>query len=166
MWEFFETVNPWIAAVTGFLAITTILEKVSKIKLWTWLLGWLGDRTNAKLTQYVQGLDGEVKVFQTELHGMKTDIQDIKSDVSENRYKTVKKEILDFSGALMNGKEHSAEQYSHILAVITEYDTMFKDKHNGEVAQTIRHIKSEHNAFMESKTKSNRAKARKEQQCN
>ena len=135
------TVWQWAAIIVG---VATVLENVSKLKVWSWLLGSVGKKLNGPL---------EVKV-----DALTKSVAEVRAEVEDNGYKATREKILDFAGALMNGKEHSKDQFVHILEVITEYETKFASKHNGEMKQTIAFIRDAYDTYMRAAAQDNRAK--------
>ena len=53
--------------------------------------------------------------------GLRSDLQEIKSLIISNSIESMRWEILDFSNAIMSGREYNKEQYDHVLNTHERY---------------------------------------------
>lgn len=83
--------------------------------------------------------------------GLKTDLQEIKSLIINNSIESMRWEILDFSNAIMSGREYNKEQYDHVLNTHERYMKILEenDMTNGQTTASFGFIKKHYDELME-----------------
>nr|DAH20485.1 MAG TPA: hypothetical protein [Caudoviricetes sp.] len=83
--------------------------------------------------------------------GLKTDLQEIKSLIINNSIESMRWEILDFSNAIMSGREYNKEQYDHVLDTHERYMKILEenDMTNGQTTASFGFIKKHYDELME-----------------
>ncbi len=83
--------------------------------------------------------------------GLKTDLQEIKSLIINNSIESMRWEILDFSNAIMSGREYNKEQYDHVLDTHERYVKILEenDMTNGQTSASFEFIKKHYDELME-----------------
>ena len=83
--------------------------------------------------------------------GLKTDLQEIKSLIISNSIESMRWEILDFSNAIMSGREYNKEQYDHVLNTHERYEKILEENGmtNGQTSASFEFIKKHYDELME-----------------
>lgn len=83
--------------------------------------------------------------------GLKTDLQEIKSLIINNSIESMRWEILDFSNAIMSGREYNKEQYDHVLNTHERYEKILEENGmtNGQTSASFEFIKKHYDELME-----------------
>lgn len=83
--------------------------------------------------------------------GLKTDLQEIKSLIINNSIESMRWEILDFSNAIMSGREYNKEQYDHVLNTHERYMKILEENGmtNGQTSASFEFIKKHYDELME-----------------
>lgn len=136
-----------------FVAVATACEKFFNFKIWSWLFGNIGNKLNANLLASLNTFQKEVG---EQVDTIQKDIVDLRKELDDTQFSTVRKEIIDFASSVLNGKVNTLEQYGNILSAIGQYENKFGSMHNGELKETIRVIKDEYSAFCKKTMEENR----------
>ena len=129
--KFWETLyeiatNPYVDC---FLAITLVEIVPIKVNPWSAILKWIGNKTTGNLREVV-----------TEL----------KKDFEDYRANALRWDILDFANSCRNGREHSKDEWRHVLDQLKFYED-YVEQHeiqNGvfeEDAKYLRELYQERN---------------------
>lgn len=91
---------------------------------------------------------------------LRSDLQEIKSLIISNSIESMRWEILDFSSAIMAGREYNKEQYDHVLNTHERYMKILEENGmtNGQTSASFEFIKKHYDELMETgfrKTKEN-----------
>lgn len=89
--------------------------------------------------------------LRTNQEGLKTDLQEIKSLIISNSIESMRWEILDFSNAIMSGREYNKEQYDHVLDTHERYEKILEENGmtNGRTSASFEFIKKHYDELME-----------------
>ena len=82
---------------------------------------------------------------------LKTDLQEIKSLIISNSIESMRWEILDFSNAIMSGREYNKEQYDHVINTHERYEKILQENGmtNGQTSASFEFIKRHYDELME-----------------
>lgn len=114
----------------------TVIEIVPvKIKPWSMLLTWLGDR-----------LCGDIR----------RDLTEMKKEFEEYQAEDMRWSILDFANSCRNKERHSKEEWNHAISQLKKYETYTKKKHidngvieeDGEYLRELYHERCIKNDFL------------------
>lgn len=120
-----------------FVILASLLQ-ISKIPInpWDMILGWFGERLNAKTNKRIDELEAEQKLTRSALdkHIAESEIKDLQD---------TRRDILDFANACMNGRKHTKEQFDFVIGECDRYEAYIEDHKikNGVVTSAIREIK-------------------------
>lgn len=83
--------------------------------------------------------------------GLRSDLHEIKSLIINNSIENMRWEILDFSNAIMSGREYNKEQYDHVLNTHERYMKILKENGmtNGQTNVSFEFIKKRYDELME-----------------
>lgn len=83
--------------------------------------------------------------------GLRSDLQEIKSLIISNSIESMRWEILDFSNAIMSGREYNKEQYDHVLNTHERYMKILEENGmtNGQTSASFEFIKKHYDELME-----------------
>ena len=83
--------------------------------------------------------------------GLRSDLQEIKSLIISNSIESMRWEILDFSSAIMAGREYNKEQYDHVLNTHERYMKILEENGmtNGQTSASFEFIKKHYDELME-----------------
>ena len=83
--------------------------------------------------------------------GLRSDLQEIKSLIISNSIESMRWEILDFSNAIMSGREYNKEQYDHVLNTHERYMKVLEENGmtNGQTSASFEFIKKHYDELME-----------------
>lgn len=144
MWEFLQSVGGKISIISAVvIGIISILEKVSSIKLWSWLKKLITKRREKRLEPLTKAISNLSDGINSKIDNIQSSVHELFTLVEDNRVATIKFEILDFKEALMTGKHCSLDQFELMDELIYEYDETYRDKHNGELKDAISFIREQ-----------------------
>lgn len=157
MWTFLQSIGGKVSIISAsIIGIITILEKVSSIKLWSWL-GKLAQKHREKqlepLTKAVSELSSNVN---TKFDATQNRIDELFDLIDNNRVAELKFNILDFQNAIMNGKKVTLDQFGLIKELIYEYNEKYHDRHNGELNDAVEFILEQEKICRDSVLQQNR----------
>ena len=83
--------------------------------------------------------------------GLKNGLKEIKALIINNSIENMRWEILDFSNAIMSGREYNKEQYDHVLNTHARYMEILKENGmtNGQTSASFEFIKKHYDELME-----------------
>ena len=148
MWDFLETLGGKVAILSAsILGIITFLEKISSIKLWTWLKKKYKKYQEKKIEPITNALENYSKKVDENFSLIKKDINSLEYSINNNRVEQMKYDILELENMIINGKKISLNQYDLIDKIIYEYEDKYKDFHNGELKNAIAFIRENEAEF-------------------
>ena len=101
-----EQLGKWLGGNWGWvIAVFCVFFEIAPIKLHpiSSFLGWLGKK-----------LTGDIR----------KDIADLREDVDRQRMSTIRSLVLDFSNSCLNGREHTKEEFDHVIAENHNYESL------------------------------------------
>lgn len=124
--------NPYVII---FGSVTLIEVVPIKIKPWSWLMNWLGER-----------LCGDIRRALTEM----------KTEFEEYQAEDMRWSILDFARSCRKKEQHSKEEWNHAISQLKKYETYTKEKHidngvieeDGEYLRELYHERCIKNDFL------------------
>ena len=101
----------------GVLIILAGMIKIPKIELnlWNWIGRTVGRSINKEMMDQVNDLQSEIK-------GMKTEIDTLKKEEELERVRQARQRILRFNDEILFEKRHSKEHFDEILDNIDTYE--------------------------------------------
>ena len=101
----------------GVLIILAGMIKIPKIELnlWNWIGRTVGRSINKEMMDQVNDLQSEIK-------GMKTEIDTLKKEEELERVRMARQRILRFNDEILFEKRHSKEHFDEILDDIDTYE--------------------------------------------
>lgn len=101
----------------GILIILAGMIKIPKIELnlWNWIGRTVGRSINKEMMDQVNDLQSEIK-------GMKTEIDTLKKEEELERVRQARQRILRFNDEILFEKRHSKEHFDEILDDIDTYE--------------------------------------------
>ena len=101
----------------GVLIVLAGMIKIPKIELnlWNWIGRTVGRSINKEMMDQVNDLQSEVK-------GMKTEIDTLKKEEELERVRMARQRILRFNDEILFEKRHSKEHFDEILDDIDTYE--------------------------------------------
>ena len=101
----------------GVLIILAGMIKIPKIELnlWNWIGRTVGRSINKEMMDQVNDLQSEIK-------GMKTEIDTLKKEEELERMRQARQRILRFNDEILFEKHHSKEHFDEILDDIDTYE--------------------------------------------
>lgn len=101
----------------GVLIILAGMIKIPKIELnlWNWIGRTVGRSINKEMMDQVNDLQSEIK-------GMKTEIDTLKKEEELERVRQARQRILRFNDEILFEKRHSKEHFDEILDDIDTYE--------------------------------------------
>lgn len=120
-----------------FIIIASLLQ-FSKINInpWDAILGWIGNKLNAKMNKRLDLMDKEIARLNDSLKGHI-------SESEEKSLQDTRRDILDFANACMNGRKHTKEQFDFVISECDNYESYIESKNikNGVVTSAIKEIR-------------------------
>ena len=101
----------------GVLIILAGMIKIPKIELnlWNWIGRTVGRSINKEMMDQVNDLQSEIK-------GIKTEVDVLKKDEELERVRMARQRILRFNDEILFGRRHSKEHFDEILSDIDVYE--------------------------------------------
>lgn len=113
------------------LIVLLSLIQVSKINWnpWDKIFGWFGSKINSGLKKKIDELE---KKFDDHI-----------KESDEEKLENMRRDILDFCNACMNGRKHTQEQFRFVLKKCDNYESYIEKHHikNGEISSAIEEIR-------------------------
>ena len=142
IWAVLKGVGEKIAIVSSVVVgVIAILEKLTPIKLWTWLKKRRENSVKNTMLKFSKSTDEKFAAITQTLDALRLLIV-------KNRVEEIKFNILDFANAIYNGKKVSLDQFEAMDKMIHEYDTNYIDHHNGELKDAIEFIHEQKRIFV------------------
>lgn len=133
MWELLQTVAGKVTIITGSVfGVITLLEKTTSLKIWSLLKKWMKKWRDKKY----EGITSAVKDVSDVVVG-------IRDEMEENRVKDIKYNLTCAEARILNGEKLSLRQYDIYDELIYEYEEKYKDRHNGEIKDTIAFLREQ-----------------------
>ncbi len=108
-----EKVMEWLGGNWGWaVALFCVFFEIAPIKLHpvSALLGWLGKKLTGGIQKDISDLRG--------------DVADLRKDVDEQRMSSIRTLVLDFSNSCLNGRQHTKEEFDHVLEENKVYEKL------------------------------------------
>lgn len=105
----------WLGGNWGWvISLTCIFFEIAPVKLHpvSFVLNWLGKK-----------LTGDVRA---DLADLKARIEDTEKAVDFQRMAAIRTTILDFANSCRNGRKHSKEEFTHVLAENDDYEKLIE----------------------------------------
>ena len=119
----------WIAGIVATLSVFIEITPI-KINPISWLLKWIGERTN-------KAIMGEIESVKKDVSELKDEMNNIRESEDERDAETRRVRILEFADEVAHSKGHSKERFTQVLHDIDVYDK-YCDAHRGfKNSQTI-----------------------------
>ena len=123
----------------GVLIILAGMIKIPKIELnlWNWIGRTVGRSINKEMMDQVNDLQSEIK-------GMKTEIDTLKKEEELERVRMARQRILRFNDEILFEKRHSKEHFDEILDdidIYEEYCRTHEDYENNKAVLAIATIR-------------------------
>ena len=123
----------------GILIILAGMIKIPKIELnlWNWIGRTVGRSINKEMMDQVNDLQSEIK-------GMKTEIDTLKKEEELERVRMARQRILRFNDEILFEKRHSKEHFDEILDdidIYEEYCRTHEDYENNKAVLAIATIR-------------------------
>ena len=123
----------------GVLIVLAGMIKIPKIELnlWNWIGRTVGRSINKEMMDQVNDLQSEVK-------GMKTEIDTLKKEEELERVRMARQRILRFNDEILFEKRHSKEHFDEILDdidIYEEYCRTHEDYENNKAVLAIATIR-------------------------
>ena len=123
----------------GILIILAGMIKIPKIELnlWNWIGRTVGRSINKEMMDQVNDLQSEIK-------GMKTEIDTLKKEEELERVRMARQRILRFNDEILFEKRHSKEHFDEILEdidIYEEYCRTHEDYENNKAVLAIATIR-------------------------
>ena len=115
-----EFVSSPAVVVVGAMTIFEIVP--IKISPWTALLRWIGDVVNGDLRR---------------------ELSELKRDFEETKAQDKRWRILDFARSCREGRQHSREEWKHVISELAEYEDYTERKHikNGVIEEDAKYLR-------------------------
>lgn len=101
-------IGAWLGGNWGWaLTLLCAFVEITPIKIHpiSALLGWIGKKLTGDIRQ---------------------DIADLREDVDKQRMATIRSLVLDFSNSCINGRQHTKEEFDHVIAENANYEELVK----------------------------------------
>ena len=92
----------------------SVIIQISPIKLdpWKKIFKWIGDAINGELKESITTIN--------------TTIDNIKGDILTNEKDRIRWEVLDFANSCRNGRNHSLDEFKHIITLNDKYTRLLQ----------------------------------------
>lgn len=124
------TLGQFIGSAAGIAALLSVFIEITPIKFnpVSKALAWVGKKIN-----------GEV-VSKVEDQGKKLD--DLAEKMDENEIDRIRWEILDFANSCRNGRHHTKDEFTHIIAQNDKYHRILEQRSmtNGQTELEMQYI--------------------------
>lgn len=109
----------------GFVVLGAVtLFEIAPIKInpWKWLFKWLG-----------RAINGDIR----------EDLTELKRDFEETKAQDKRWHILNFANSCRNGKQHSKDEWQHVMSELREYEAYTERKHivNGVISEDAKYLR-------------------------
>lgn len=142
--QFLHQLHPFENLSSSLIFIGVILctfVQISPIQInpWDWLLGWIGERFNARINKKINQLDERIDKMKENLdnHIKYKALKDLEG---QRRY------LINFVNEGVNGLRHSKESFEDALRACDAYEEYVKENHvhNGVINSTISVIREKY----------------------
>lgn len=163
----FEQFIAWLGFKNGFtfwsfvvFAASIGIEVIPKFKWnpWSSLIKWIGSKFNDKIDNKVGildktvnekidkltiGMDEKVRVLDRKVDKLQNDLSAYVLESENKNLQDIRRDILDFCNACMNGRKHTKEQFDFVIHQCDYYEGYIKDHDikNGVIEAAIKEIR-------------------------
>lgn len=132
------TIIKKLAECFGIETKNTLYKKAQEIKL-------------ADLEHKIEVCNENIFKYSQKMHEDHNELKEIKNLIVDNSVETMRWQILDFSNAVMSGREYNKEQYDHVLNIHKKYEQILSDNHmtNGQVTASMQFVHKHYQDLME-----------------
>ena len=128
------------------LFLTTLgIELTPRIKWnpWTALFKWIGERFNTHIDAKLNGIRGELNVLDQKVANVQDQLGKHISESEQNALRAMRRDILEFCNACMNGRKHTREQYEFMIKQCDTYEEFIRKNYikNGVIEAAITEIR-------------------------
>ena len=125
-----------------------------KLKPFSRLLGAIGRRLNIDESKRIDNLDKEIKGIKTELDLVKTANEKQMELIDKNDANFIRTTILEFANSLLQGMNHTQEEYDHIIDMNDRYEEycIKYGIRNGRFKQAYSYILTRYGECVENKS--------------
>lgn len=112
-----------VGGAAGAIVVLSVFIEITPIKInpISWLLSWIGKRTN-------QELMAEVATVKEEINDMQNTIEHMQAEEDERNAVNCRIRILGFSDEVAHKQRHSKESFDQVLSDIDAYER-YCDEH-------------------------------------
>lgn len=145
--EFLDYTGLTSTAFWGIVVFLTSIgiEVVPKIKWnpWSTLIKWIGSKFNTKIDTKMDDVRTEIRALDSKIDKVQNELSNHISESEVKAIQDLRRDILDFCNACMNGRRHTKEQFDFVIKQCDEYESLTKNGHipNGVIEAAIREIK-------------------------
>lgn len=126
------SVGQIIGGAAGIVVLLSLFIEITPIKVnpISYMLRWIGERTNKNIIEKIESVEKDVS-------GLKKEIDSIRSSEDERDAETRRVRILEFGDEVAHSQGHSKERYTQVLHDIDVYDQYCKAHPQFKNSQTI-----------------------------
>jgi len=125
------------------------IEIFPKIKWnpWSSLIKWIGskfnDKIDAKLDQLNLSMDEKIQAVDQKVDKLQSDLSAHVIEAENKNLQDIRRDILDFCNACMNGRKHTKEQFDFVIHQCDYYEKYIHDHDikNGVIEAAIKEIR-------------------------
>ena len=125
------------------------IEIFPKIKWnpWSSLIKWIGskfnDKIDAKLDRLNLSMDEKIKEVDKKVDKLQKDLSGHVIEAENKNLQDIRRDILDFCNACMNGRKHTKEQFDFVIHQCDYYEKYIHDHDikNGVIEAAIKEIR-------------------------
>ena len=135
-----QQVGDWIGHnFVQLMLLLSVFIQISPIKLnpWSTLFKWIGkiitQESEKKIDELIKKTDS-----------LEANIQTVQTNLNENEKDRIRWEILDFANSCRNGKNHTKDEFEHIITLNKKYKGLLKltNDENGVFEVEYEYIKN------------------------
>ena len=111
------TIGQLVGGATGILVFVSVFIEIIPVKLnpVSWILSWIGKRTNRELMN-------EVETMKNDINDMQKTIATMQEEEEERNAVNCRIRILGFSDEVAHKQRHSKESFDQVLSDIDVYE--------------------------------------------
>lgn len=121
------------------------IELTPRIKWnpWTALFKWIGERFNTHIDTKLNSIRGELNALDAKIENVQNQLGKHISESEEKGLRDMRRDILDFCNACMNGRKHTREQYEFMIKQCDTYESYIQKNHikNGVIEAAIKEVR-------------------------
>ena len=136
------------------VAIVTIIKKIAEcfgIETKNSLYKKAQEQRIIELEHKIEKCNDDINKYSQKIHEDHNELKEIKRLIVDNSIENMRWQILDFSNAVMSGREYNKEQYDHVLDIHNKYEQILSDNHmtNGQVTASMQFVHRRYQELME-----------------